>query len=114
MGPITIDIGTLMNILRTNLYIANRYDCSLNSTVLTLVEPVVLQLVMGWREAAWLNGILLLSSPLTRPLIITTMDTEAVVQAVPYKTYNLEGLGQSTVPARTAYCIAHRAALGIA
>jgi hypothetical protein len=101
MGPITSDI-------------AARYDNSINSTVLELVSPVVLQLIMGWREVAWTNGILLIASPLTRPLIIQTMDTEAVAQSLPYKTYNAAGLGQPTAPGRAAYCNANRTPLGIA
>jgi len=93
--------------------LAARYDYTLNDTLIELTAPVFLQDIMGWREVAWQNGILLLTSPLTVPVIQGTMDTEACTEAIPFMTYNVAGGGAPTAPERQAYCNAHHQPLNI-
>lgn len=100
MGPIMNDI-------------ASRYDPDVNSTLVTIVAPVLLQVIMGWRETSWLDGILLIASPLTRPVIRLTMNTAAIANSLPYKTYNVACLGASTRPERLSFCSAHHRMLDI-
>jgi hypothetical protein len=100
LGPITNDL-------------AARYDSTLNNTVNTLLAPGVLDFIISWRDNAWINGNLLINSPLLRATTIEAMSVEAIALAAPYKSYNVAGLGASTAPARTAYCSAHHAPLSI-
>jgi hypothetical protein len=90
--------------------IAGRYDASMNSTLVGFLAPVVVQTLIEWRNNAWLNGVLLSNAigPVGRQTVLASMTLQSLTAAVPFKSYNLAGLGQPTSPARTAYCFSHR------
>jgi len=84
--------------------VGGRYDVAMEASDLNnLVQESLLPAVIQWRNNAWLNGQLLMTSELT----MVTLTAEAKLAAAPFSIPSLT----STRAARESYCEAHHSPL---
>ena len=87
-----------------------RLDPSMDDSSLPLsLDAVATGKVMcGWREQAWRNAELLATStPLTRNVVIGTIDANSITQATTYATTMAYVPPVTTRAARDAWCAGH-------
>ncbi len=88
-----------------------RLDPSMNDTALPLSLDAVAtgNLMFLWREQAWRNAELLASAtPLTKNLVVTTIDSNSTTQATTYATTLAYVPPVTTSAARDAWCRVHK------
>jgi Family of unknown function (DUF5995) len=105
-------INVLLNSVTLPLVaeLSARLDQSMDDSSLPLSLDAVAtgQVLWTWREQAWRNAELLASStPLTRNLVITTIDANSITQATTYATTMAYVPPVTTRAARDAWCAAH-------
>jgi hypothetical protein len=87
-----------------------RLDQSMNDSSLPLSLDAVAtgNLMFAWREQAWRNAELLANStPLTRNLVVTTIDANSITQATTYSTTMAYAPPVTSRAARDAWCAVH-------
>ncbi len=106
-------VNDLMASLATQISTAlsQRYDPEGVGTGVCLLDDVAVDVIIGWRSNAWLNGQLLRSllTDILREPIQLTLQTQTTVISLTQQSNNM-GQGQ-TAPARIAHCQAHHAPL---
>ena len=88
-----------------------RLDQSMDDTSLPLSLDVVAagNVMFLWREQAWRNAELLANAtPLTRNLVITTIDANSITQATAYSTSLSYAPPVTTRAARDSWCAVHK------
>jgi hypothetical protein len=88
-----------------------RLDQSMNDTSqpLSLDAVATGNLMYLWREQAWRNAELLAdATPLTRNLVVATIDANSITQATTYSTTMAYAPPVTTRDARDAWCAAHK------
>ena len=87
-----------------------RFDPSMDDSTLpmNLDAVAVGNLMFGWREQAWRNAELMsVASPLTRPAVQATIDTNSITQATLYSTAMTYLPSASGRVDRDTFCAAH-------
>lgn len=90
---------------------AARFDASMDTGTGSLLDPMTIQAVLGWRERAWRNAEALVSAPTqaARALVAQQIEDTAVAQAEQIRATTRYLPPLTTTTKRDAYCSTHAA-----